>query len=54
VAVDKDIEGGFDTLPQLYDLSSDPGEQTNVAPEHPERVAEMQAEIERIVADTYR
>ena len=40
--------------PQLYDLNSDPGEQTNVAAEYPELVAGMQAEIDRIVADTYR
>ncbi|MGI9206141.1 MAG: sulfatase family protein [Woeseiaceae bacterium] len=54
VAEDKDIEGGFETFPQLYDLANDLGEQSNVAAEHPERVAEMQAEIERIVDDTYR
>ena len=54
VATDKDIEGGFETVPQLYDLGSDLRERINVAAEHPERVAEMQAEIERIVDDTYR
>ena len=54
VAEDKDIEGGFETVPQLYDLANDLGEQVNVAAKHPQRVAEMQAEIERIVADTYR
>lgn len=54
VADDKDIEGGFETVPQLYDLANDLGEQTNVAAENPKLVVEMQAEIERIVADTYR
>ena len=32
--------------PQLYDLASDPGETRNVAPEHPERVAELTALLE--------
>jgi len=54
VAEDKGIEGGFEMGPQLYELNSDPGEQTNVAVKHPQLVAEMQAEIERIVSDTYR
>jgi len=31
VADDKGIEGGFETSPQLYNLSSDPGETVNVA-----------------------
>ena len=31
VAGDKGIEGGFETSPQLYNLSSDPGETVNVA-----------------------
>lgn len=54
VADDKAIEGGFELQPQLYDLSRDLGERVNVAAEHPELVAEMQAEIERIVSNTYR
>jgi arylsulfatase A-like enzyme len=54
VAEDKGIEGGFETQPQLYDLNSDPGEQLNVAAEHLQLVAGMQAEIEWIVSDTYR
>lgn len=54
IAVDKGIEDGFETVPQLYDLNSDLGELTNVASEYPELVAEMQAEMERVVADTYR
>ena len=54
VAEDKDIEGGFDSGPQLFDLDSDPGEQTNLAERHPELVDELHAETIRIVADTYR
>lgn len=54
VADDKDIEGGFATRPQLYDLGSDPGEQANLADRYPELVAEFHAESLRIVADTYR
>jgi arylsulfatase A-like enzyme len=54
VADDKDIEGGFTSEPQLYDLDTDPGEQENLANRFPELVAELHAEAERIVADTYR
>jgi arylsulfatase A-like enzyme len=54
VADDKDIEGGFSTDPQLYKLDTDPGEQVNLADRYPELVAELHAEAERIVADTYR
>jgi arylsulfatase A-like enzyme len=34
--------------PQLYDLASDPGERTNVAARHPEKVAELQALLDRV------
>jgi len=37
------------TLPsrvELYDLKTDPGEKTNLAPAQPERVARMQARLE--------
>lgn len=44
----KNIEGGIDTLPQLFDLSKDPGEQENLAQQFPEKVAEMAQELERI------
>jgi arylsulfatase A-like enzyme len=54
VADDKDIEGGFVTAPQLYDLDSDIGEQLNLADRHPDRVEQMQAEADRIVSGTYR
>ncbi len=35
-------ELGNDTVPQLYDLAADPGEETNVAARYPERVKQMQ------------
>ena len=37
-------------LNQLFDLSSDPLEQVNVAELHPWRVKEMQAELEELAA----
>ena len=43
-------ELGNDTVPQLYDLSSDPGESRNLAPEQPARVQSMAAELQRIRA----
>lgn len=36
---------------QLFDLSSDPGESTNLASEHPERVRKMIKELERQIRD---
>ena len=54
VADDKNIEGGFTTGPQLYNLTSDPGEQVNLSDQYPDLVAELHAESLRIVADTYR
>lgn len=53
VADDKSIEGGFELHPQLYDLSSDMREQTNLAAANPELAAAMHAELERIVKNTY-
>ena len=41
-------ELGNDSVPQLYDLSSDPGETRNVAPEQPVRVQAMAAELQKI------
>jgi len=35
---------------QLYDLSADPGEKTNLQAQFPERVAAMKAELEKIIA----
>ncbi|WP_343699944.1 sulfatase-like hydrolase/transferase [Chitinophaga sp.] len=44
------IETGRDTEPQLYDLGKDIGEQHNIAAQHPEKVKEMAAELERLKA----
>lgn len=41
-------ELGNDPAPQLYDLDLDPGERSNVAAQHPERVQEMAAQLEKI------
>ncbi len=43
-------ELGNDPQPQLYDLANDPGEKSNLAAEHPDRVKEMTAALERIKA----
>lgn len=42
------IETGRDTAPQLYDITQDKGERTNVAAEHPEKVAELAAILEKV------
>ena len=39
-------ELGNDALPQLYDLSRDPGERQNLADAHPDTVKEMQARLD--------
>ena len=41
-------ETGNDPQPQLYDLSSDPGERHNVAAAHPDRVRELAALLEEV------
>ena len=41
-------ETGNDTVPQLYDLSKDLGERTNVAAQNAERVQAMAAELQRL------
>lgn len=47
--------GRFDTskMPpiQLFDLSQDPGEQTNLAEKYPDRVASMQESLEKAIND---
>ncbi|WP_430811008.1 MULTISPECIES: sulfatase-like hydrolase/transferase [unclassified Carboxylicivirga] len=43
-----DMETGFSTEPQLYNLASDPAQQHDVAAEHPERVATMMKHFETI------
>ena len=49
----KNIESGFATVPQLYDLGADIGEQSNLASENPELVSELQFHLDRIVGETY-
>jgi arylsulfatase A-like enzyme len=49
----KNIESGFATVPQLYDLGADIGERSNLAVDNPELVSELQFQLERIVGDTY-
>ena len=44
----KGIEGGLQNTPQLYDLSNDPGEQNNLADEYPEKVEEMDTDLQKI------
>ena len=39
-------ELGNDAVPQLYDLSRDPGERQNLADAHPDKVKEMQARLD--------
>lgn len=43
-----DIETGYSTEPQLYDLSEDIGETRNLAAQYPDLVKELTAELERI------
>ncbi|WP_163934062.1 arylsulfatase [Paraferrimonas sp. SM1919] len=50
----KNIEVGLSEQPQLYDLSSDPSELTNLADKHPELVAKFQAKIDSLVAQKSR
>jgi arylsulfatase A-like enzyme len=42
------VETGADPEPQLYDLATDIGETKNVAPQHPDRVKEMAATLQKI------
>jgi len=48
VNANTNTELGNDTVPQLNDLTADPGETRNLASQHPERVKEMSALLERI------
>ena len=41
-------ELGNDTVPQLYDLSRDPGERQNLADTRPEKVKELQERLDAI------
>jgi hypothetical protein len=44
-------ELGNDPQPQLFNLRTDLGEQTNLAGKHPERVQEMLAMLDKIRQD---
>ena len=44
-------DGGIDEVDQLYDLSVDPGELTNLATTEPARVKSMSALLEKVKAD---
>ncbi|MEK7952488.1 sulfatase family protein [Luteolibacter soli] len=41
-------ELGNEPTGQLYDLSTDPGEKTNLASEHPDKVTELKAKLEAV------
>ena len=41
-------ETGVDTEGQLYDLATDPGEKTNLAAQHPQRIQEMALRLQQI------
>jgi len=45
----KNIESGLMKIPQLYDLSNDIGEQTNLAKSHPELVKKLEAKLTEII-----
>ncbi len=45
------IEPGNDENPQLYDLSKDQGEKDNVAIKNPNKVKQMQEQLERLKSD---
>jgi arylsulfatase A-like enzyme len=48
IQVNTNTETGNDPEPQLYDLARDPGERTNLASAHPEKVREMAAQLAAI------
>ena len=48
VAWQTGIEVGNSPHPQLYDLQNDPGETTNLAQQHPEKVKQMHAMLQKI------
>jgi arylsulfatase A len=50
----KGVEGGFEHVPQLFNLENDIQEQVNMADKNPERVKSLQGEIERIRRVTAR
>ena len=46
----KGIDSGVSTAPQLFNLSSDPGERNNIASSNPEIVSELKAKLAEITA----
>jgi len=48
--VQTNTELGNDAVPQLYDLSKDPGERQNLAEQFPDRVKELQGRLQAIRA----
>lgn len=44
----KFVDPGFSTVPLLFDLEHDPGETHNIAKDHPEMVAKMEAYLQEV------
>ncbi|MEW6236993.1 MAG: arylsulfatase [Candidatus Omnitrophota bacterium] len=51
INVDTNTELGIDAAPQLYNLKTDIGEKINVAEQHPDRVKELSALLQKIKAN---
>ncbi len=51
---DKNIDGGFKTQPQLFNLEHDIGEQHNLAAQRPELVKKFQTRLEQIIDSGYQ
>lgn len=54
ISKETNTELGNDSVPQLYDLSRDPGETRNIASSDPDRVTSMAASLARIRTSTRR
>ena len=54
ITENKNIESGLSTQPQLFNLSSDPGESHNLAKTKPDLVNQYQAKLDKLVARTKR
>ena len=50
----KDIEMGFESTPQLFDLTDDTGEQTNLAENYPQLVKELEMKTQSLVKKGFR
>lgn len=46
--VNTNTELGYDPAPQLYRLTDDPGEKTNVAAQHPDVVRQLQTQLDQV------